>query len=110
MPYTQPPPMDIWEVLLAVLISVVSGAVSITRRIVLGQAATWMFIFSEFLTAILCGYLMFSAFPLVQPFLPEWVTLPVAVAFVAHSGGRVFQEGESVILRHYKIFTDSPKR
>lgn len=106
MPYTQPPTPEIWEFITAIVISVVSGAISISRRVIRGRAWTWLFVFSEFLTAILCGYLMYNAYPTVSSYLPAWCTLPVSVAFVAHSGGRIFQEIESVILRHYGIFTN----
>ena len=99
-------PNELWEILTAFAISIISGSVSIIRRIAHGENSGWLFIISEFLTAILCGYLMYGAYPTVAPYLPDWVTLPVAVAFVAHSGGRVFQEAESVILRHYGIFTN----
>ena len=109
MPHTQLP-ADFWQVVIAFSVSAISATVSITRRIVMGHEARWLWIFSEFVTAILCGYLMFNAYPVVAPFLPDWVTLPIAVAFVAHSGGRVFQEAETIILQHYKIFTNkTPK-
>lgn len=99
----------IWDFLAALAISVISGAVSISRRIASGHQATWVWIISEFLTAILCGYLMYNAYPAVAPYLPSWCTLPVAVAFVAHSGGRVIQELENTFVRQYAQFTNRPK-
>ncbi len=74
MPYSPPPPVELGEIISAALVSLLSGAISIIRRIHLGQAATWLWVISEFLTAILCGYLMFNAYPALMPYLPEWVT------------------------------------
>jgi hypothetical protein len=96
--YNQP---DIWGVLSALIISTISGFISIARRILSGHPANLLWIISEFLTAILCGYLMYHAYPTLQESLPEWVTLPVAIAVAAHVGGRVFQELEATILRKY---------
>ena len=95
---------DLVGILSALVISLVSGAISITRRIVSGYSVSLIWVISEFLTAILCGYLMYNAYPYLDPHLPDFVTLPVAVAFVAHSGGRIFQEAESAIIKHYKFF------
>lgn len=95
MPFTTFAPSPEWTDLIgAVVISVISGAVSITQRIARGQPPSFIWVCSEFLTAILCGYLMYSAYPTLAPYLPEWSTPAIAVAFVAHSGGRVIQEIE----------------
>jgi hypothetical protein len=102
-------PPDIWELLTALVISVIAGFISIGRRIVLGHNAGWLWIISEFATAILCGYLMHQAYPGVHLLLPSWVTEPVMVAFAAHSGGRMFQEAESVIIKQYSLFTGARK-
>jgi hypothetical protein len=40
----------------------------------------------------------------MQPYLYEWITLPVAIAVAAHVGGRVFQEMEAAIIDKYKRF------
>ena len=96
MPYTPPP--DIWDLLVTLILSLVSGAVSISRRIVLGHQSSILWVISEFLTAILCGYLMFTAYPVMAPILPDWITMPVAVAIAAHSGGRIFQESEEYLV------------
>ena len=96
---------DVLGIVTALLISFVSGVVSITRRIVSGHNYSLLWIFSEFCTAILCGYLMYNAYPFLSPHLPDFVTLPVAVAFVAHSGGRIFQEMENNLIKHYVLLT-----
>jgi len=105
MPLDNTPP-DLWGILGALAISIVSGFISIARRIVSGHPATLLWIITEFATAILCGYLMYEAYPHLQEALPDWLTLPIAVAVAAHTGGRVFQEVESQVLRKYFGFMD----
>ena len=99
MPWFNQP--DFWGLVSALIISTVSGFISIARRILQGHPANVLWIISEFLTAILCGYLMYHAYPKIQPSVPEWITLPVAIAVAAHIGGRVFQEIEAQLLRKY---------
>jgi tellurite resistance protein TehA-like permease len=89
---------DIWGMLAALIISVVSATISISRRILGGHQFSILWLVSEFLSAILCGYLMYHTYPAVDPVLPDWMTLPVAVAVAAHSGGRIFQEIEAMML------------
>lgn len=109
MPLEHTPP-DFWQLVTALVISLVSGFISIGRRIVLGQNATLIWILSEFATAILCGYLMHEAYPGLSSIgMPVWITEPVAVAFAAHSGGKVFQEAESILIKHYSLFTGRRK-
>lgn len=97
MPWGQTP--NLIELIIALSISTISGAVSISRRILAGQPATILWVISEFLSAILCGYLMYDSYPVLTKYLPEWVTLPVAVAVAAHIGGRTFQELEANIIK-----------
>lgn len=103
---------DFWNILSALIISTVSGFVSIARRILKGQPAKPLWVISEFLMAILCGYLVYQAYPQWQPTLPEWITLPVAVAAAAHFGGKMFQIFEETVLRRFarflnRVFPDS---
>lgn len=102
MPWNQQ--TDIWGLVGAFIISTVSGFISISRRIMSGQKATWLWLISEYLTAILCGCLMYNTYPFIQKDLPEWITLPVAIAVAAHIGGRVFQEAEAVIFKRILAF------
>jgi hypothetical protein len=85
----------------AFIVSIVSGFISISRRVVNGHDWSLMWVISEFLTAILCGYLMFTAYPQISDSLPKWFTLPIAVAFSAHVGGKVFQEVENELVKRY---------
>ena len=94
---------DFWSMLGALIISTVSGIISITQRIVLGQRATLIWAISEFLAAILCGYLMYDAYPAIEADLPKWATLPVLVALAAHVGGRSFQMIEKALAHRYQF-------
>ena len=94
---------DYWSLLGALIISVVSGTISIAQRIILGQRATIIWVTSEFLAAIMCGYLMYDIYPKIAGDLPKWATLPVLVALAAHVGGRSFQMFERALYRRYKF-------
>lgn len=100
MPIDDPQP-DSLGLLVALAISIVSGFISIGRRIVQGHPATFLWILTEFATAILCGYLMYQAYPTLSDILPEWFTPPIAVALAAHTGGRAFQEMEGQLLQKF---------
>lgn len=104
MPWQNQP--DVFNLLAALIISMVSGFISISRRILNGHPSSLLWVVSEFLTAILCGYLMFQVYPTIESSLPEWFTLPVAIALAAHIGGRVFQEMEASFIKKYKRFLD----
>lgn len=92
---------DAYNLLGALIVSVVSGLVSISRRVLQGYSPSILWVISEFMTAILCGYLMFTAYPFIQETVPKWFTLPIAVALAAHVGGKVFQEVETRIITEY---------
>jgi hypothetical protein len=95
------PPPDSWGVITAFVITTISAFISISRRILSGHQGSWLWVISEYLTAILCGYLAYNAYPQFAPSLPEWLTLPAVLALAAHSGGRFFQELEKAILSNY---------
>jgi hypothetical protein len=99
---------DLMGMAAALAISLISGFISISRRILAGQQYTLLWVITEFATAILCGYLMYHVYPVVDPVLSDYVTLPVAVAVAAHSGGRLFQEAETAILEHYSNLIKRP--
>ena len=94
---------DYWSLIGALIISTVSGVVSITQRVVLGHRVTVIWVFSEFLTAILCGYLMYVSYPFIQAELPKWATLPVLIALAAHTGGRSFQAAERALYNRFQF-------
>lgn len=92
----------------AILISIVSGFISIAQRIIRGREASLLWVTSEFLAAILCGYLMFDAYPDIAPKLPVWMTQPVMVAIAAHIGGRSMQGIEGLLYQRYGVTFKKP--
>lgn len=103
MTITDPVPPDVTGILTALLISLISGFISIAQRIVRGRDANILWVTSEFLSAILCGYLMYDAYPAASQHLPDWVSLPIAVAIAAHMGGRTFQGIEVAVTDRYRM-------
>ena len=88
MPLGTPP--ELWQYLLSFGISIITGFISISHRILNGHVATLLWVISEMITAVLCGYLMFGTYPRLENILPSWITLPVAIALASYSGGRLF--------------------
>lgn len=103
MPWKNSP--DLLGLVGALIISIIAGFISISRRILNGYPATWLWAISEALTSLLCGYLMFLSYPYLMGSLPEWATWPLAVSFAAYSGGRVFQETEKWLLKRYQLLS-----
>lgn len=103
MPWKDSP--EFWDIIGALIVSFISGFVSIARRILNGQKASLLWVVTEFFTAILCGYLMYVSYPALADLVPKWFTLPVAVALAAHIGGRVFQEAEKSIITQLSSLT-----
>lgn len=81
--------LDYLDVFIALLVSIISSFVSITQKILSGTEASILWIVSEFTASILTGMIMYDAYPKLG--LPEWITLPLAVAVSAHLGGRLIQ-------------------
>lgn len=89
---------DIATVVATAVISLISGFVSIAQRIARGMAVSIIWVSGEFAAALLCGHLMWDAYPTLRHSLPEWCTQWVAVALAAHFGGRVLQFIEHSVL------------
>lgn len=87
----------------ALLISVISAAISIAQRVLRGYPASAVWFFSESLSAILCGYLMWDVYPLIQSELPVWASSHLMVAFAAHTGGKCFQWAEAFFIKRIGI-------
>lgn len=94
---------DFWSLVGAFIVSVISGFISIVQRISRGQRATIIWVISEFLAAVLCGYLVYDAYPVLDPDLPDWATRPILVALAAHAGGRCFQFLEMLMYKKYML-------
>jgi len=106
MPVENTPSPTVLDFIGALIVSVISGVVSITRRIVNGHNASILWMISEILTAILAGYLMYTAYPHIVDDVPKWFTLPIAVSFSAYAGGKTFQEVENALVRRYTNLFD----
>ena len=106
------PPPEWMAMLGALIIAIASGFISIAQRIIRGHNASLLWVLSEFTAAILFGYLMYNAYPDLEPYLPPGITVLVAVSFAAHMGGRCFQGLENYAYRKYGIPMDDkpPKR
>lgn len=98
MPQSQlPSNPDLITVLTVFVVSVISGVVSITRKVVTGTPASIVWLISEFLAAILCGWLAYDTYDHLKPYLPDWITLIVFVSVCAYSGGRLLQTAEQIL-------------
>lgn len=94
---------DLLTVVGVTLISMISGFISISQRIVRGAAVTVLWVVSEFLAALLCGYLMWDAYPKLAPKLPDWCTLWLTVALASHGGARFLQTVERNFYKRLRI-------
>lgn len=104
MPWRNNP--DLWGLVGALIVSTISAFISIAQRVVRGHKASALWVISEFMAAILCGYIMFDTYPILQSQLPEWATLPMLVALAAHIGGRSFQGLEKTMLKRFNLSLD----
>ena len=87
----------------ALAISIVSGIISITQRILRGYTASVLWVLSEFMAAMLCGYLVWDIYPAISGTLPAWLSMPILVALAAHVGGRGFQTLEGFIYKKWGV-------
>ena len=87
----------------ALAISIVSGIISITQRILRGYPASVLWVLSEFMAAMLCGYLVWDIYPAISGTLPDWLSMPILVALSAHVGGRGFQTLEGFIYKKWGV-------
>ena len=101
-------PPAVIDFFMVLTLSSIGGLIAIGRRIQRGHHATFIWLLTEYLTAILSGYLMYTAFPYLSGWLPDWITSPIAIAFAAHSGGRVIQACEGAMVGYLeRIFIRS---
>jgi hypothetical protein len=101
-------PPNLSDLLMILALSAVSAIVAIGKRIASGKRPSIIWLCTEFLTAILCGYLMYTAYPALSGYMPEWITPPIAIAIAAHSGGRIIQAVEGSVVSYLeRIFIRS---
>lgn len=101
MPMNQDP--ESLNVILALLISTVSGVIAIMRKVLSGQPASCLWIICEWLTAVFFGCLMHLSYPEVAHLLPDWVTYPVSIAIASHFGGESIKIAKKYISDRCKI-------
>lgn len=98
MPVHQsPPPLDIWSIVGAFIISTVSATISILHKIIKGHKYSFLWIISQYMTAIFCSYLAYDSYPILKQSLPEWMTLPMLLAIAAYTGGIGLQALERAV-------------
>lgn len=100
---------EVVNVVVTLVISLISCFISISRRILKGHAVSFLWVISEFMSAILCGYIVYYSYPALDPYLPDYITPIIAITVAAHCGGRVFQEIEDVVIQRYKKMITSDK-
>lgn len=83
-----------WDLFGVLIISAMSGFISVGRRLLRKTDPSILWILCEFIACLLAGYLASGAYPEYKENLPKGVTLPVFVAVCAHFGGRFFQLSE----------------
>lgn len=105
MPFNSQDP-QLTEILVASVVVLITSVTSILHKIARGHTVSCIWVMTEFLTAIIAGFFMYEAYPAISQmhYWPDWLTLPIAVAVAAHSGGRVFQEVEDSVTKNWKLF------
>lgn len=84
-------PQNVASLLGAIVISAISAAISIAQRMLRGYPSSALWLFSESMSAILAGFLVWDLYPLIKDSLPAWASQPLLIATAAHFGGRLFQ-------------------
>ncbi|EIV0540721.1 hypothetical protein L7B14_004191 [Salmonella enterica] len=97
MPPDNQPNQQYWDLFRVLIISAMSGFISVGRRFMRETDPSILWVLCEFLACLLAGYLASGAYPEYKESLPKGVTLPIFVAICAHFGGRFFQLSELAI-------------
>lgn len=96
------------QLLGALLISTVSGAISVGRRILRYGQVTFVAAATEMSAALLAGYLAWDAYPVVANQLPTGITQPIFTSASAYLGIKIFQYVER-LFDGKTSYTGSPK-
>lgn len=106
MPWKQQP--DLWGLVGALVISLLSGFIAIANRLAGGQKFSVLWLAAQVAGAVLAGYLVYDAYPLLvtQSWWPSWVTMPISVALAGHFGGKAFALVEKLLYRKYNLPPD----
>lgn len=88
---------DYFAILGALLISSISGLISIGRQMLKQEKVSKLWIVTEYASALLVGYLAYDLYPTIKGSLHEWITEPIFVVTAAHVGSRMFHYLEDII-------------
>lgn len=98
MPLQQP---DYLALLGALLISSISGLISIGRQALKKKQISKLWIVTEYASALLAGYLAYDLYPVIKGSLHAWITEPIFVVTAAHIGSRMFHYFEDAIRKKF---------
>lgn len=103
MPWKNDP--NIWEMLGALSIALMSGFIAVANQLAGGQKFSVLWLAAQTVGAVLVGYLMWDAYPLLvtKTWWPEFMTMPISVALAGHYGGKVFSVAEKLFRRKLNI-------
>ncbi len=100
-----PPPQDGWALLATCLVVLITGFISVARRVAQDQKFTMLGIVTEYSACLVVGYLAFEAYPTIKPQLPtwlSWVTQNIFTATGSYIGVRAFHVAEDLINQRLK--------
>ena len=91
MPYRN---LENWSIIGAILIGLISGFVSITRRMTAKEAVSKLWLISECAGVVLVTVLAMDVYPELKPTLmsspyTSWITYWLFVGVMAHTGSRL---------------------
>lgn len=92
------------NLLVVLIVALITGANSIAARIRSGQKFTFISIICEVSMSVLVAYIVYDAYPAIDPYIWDGFTVWMLVAVGAHMGTRLVQMGESFIDKHYSKF------
>lgn len=101
MPWKHDP--NIWGTIGAVIISLLSGFISVANALAGGQKFSILWAAAQLTAAVLAGWLVWDMYPQVEDAVPGWVTQPIATALAAHYGGKMFSLVEKVLTRRWSL-------
>lgn len=103
MPWKNDP--DLWGMFGALLIALMSGFIAVVNQLTGGQKFSFMWLAAQAVGALLAGYLMWDAYPLLalESWWPKYLTQPFAIALAGHYGGKIFSLAEKLFNRRMEI-------
>ena len=101
MPWKNDP--NIWGVVGAVVMSLLSGFISVANSMAGGQKFSFLWASAQLTGAVLAGWLVWDMYPVVADSLPAWLTQPIMTALAAHYGGKLFSIAEKVLGKRFGL-------